>query len=74
MSVRFLVRLLGALWLATLVVSAGFAFMEVQEERERLAQDLRRRASLAGDAVREASERLVARGGAAYEAFLKQTS
>ena len=27
MSVRFLVRLLGALWLVTLVVSAVFAFM-----------------------------------------------
>jgi trehalose 6-phosphate synthase len=61
-SVRFLVRLLGALWLVTLVVSAVFAFMEVQDERERLAEDLRRRAALAGDAVREASERLVARG------------
>ena len=62
MSVRFLIRLLGALWLATLVVSAGFAYMEVQAERARLAQDLGRRAALAADAVREASERLVARG------------
>ncbi|HEU5321444.1 MAG TPA: trehalose-6-phosphate synthase, partial [Methylomirabilota bacterium] len=59
---RFLIRLLGALWLATIFVSAGFAYLEVREERERLSQDLQRRAALAADAVREASERLVARG------------
>jgi len=59
---RFLIRLLGALWLATLIVSAAFAWYEVTEERTRLAEDLQRRAALAADAVREASERLVARG------------
>ena len=59
---RFLIRLLGALWLATLVVSAAFAWYEVTEERTRLADDLQRRAALAADAVREATERLVARG------------
>jgi trehalose 6-phosphate synthase len=59
---RFLIRLLGALWLATLLVSGGFAWYEVHQERSRQAEDLQRRASLAADAVREASERLVARG------------
>ena len=59
---RFLIRLLGALWLATLVVSAAFAWSEVTQERRRLVEDLQRRAVLAADAVREASERLVARG------------
>ena len=59
---RFLIRLLGALWLSTLVVSVGFAWYEVHEERRRLAEDLQRRAALTADAVREASERLVARG------------
>ena len=59
---RFLIRLLGALWLATLVVSAAFAWHEVTQERRRLVDDLQRRAVLAADAVREASERLVARG------------
>src|SRR4029434_885708 len=59
---RFLIRLLGALWLATLIVSAAFAWYEVTEERTRLAEDLQRRAALAADAVREPSERLVARG------------
>src|SRR5688572_8498682 len=59
---RFLIRLLGALWLATLLVSGGFAWYEVHQERTRQAEDLQRRAALAADAVREASERLVARG------------
>jgi trehalose-6-phosphate synthase len=59
---RFLVRLLAGIWIATLVVSVGFAYLEVREERTRLIQDLQRRASLTADAMREASERLVARG------------
>jgi trehalose-6-phosphate synthase len=59
---RLLVRLLGGIWLATLVVSGGFAYLEIREERARLEQDLQRRASLAADAVREASERVVGRG------------
>jgi trehalose-6-phosphate synthase/HAMP domain-containing protein len=68
---RFLIRLLGALWLATLVVSAGFAWSEVTAERRRLTEDLHRRAALAADAVREASERLVARGSrTGYERVL----
>jgi trehalose 6-phosphate synthase len=68
---RFLIRLLGALWLATLVVSAGFAWTEVAAERRRLTEDLHRRAGLAADAVREASERLVARGSrTGYERVL----
>jgi trehalose 6-phosphate synthase len=59
---RFLIRLLGALWLATLLVSGGFAWYEVHQERTRQIEDLQRRSALAADAVREASERLVARG------------
>src|SRR5207237_1342040 len=48
---RFLIRLLGALWFATLVVSVGFAWYEVHEERSRLVEDLQRRASLTAAAV-----------------------
>src|SRR5262245_61692131 len=59
---RFLIRLLGALWLTTLIVSVGFAWYEVTQDRRQLEKDLQRRASLAADAVREASEPLVARG------------
>jgi trehalose 6-phosphate synthase len=60
---RFLIRLLGGIWLATLVVSAGFAYMEVREERVRLIEDLKRRAALVGYTVAQASESLIARGG-----------
>ena len=60
---RFLVRLLGGIWLATLLVSAGFAYLEVREERARLVEDLKRRAALVGYTVGQASESLVARGG-----------
>jgi len=59
---RFLIRLLGALWLTTLIVSVGFAWYEVTQDRRGLEEDLQRRAILTADAVREASERLVARG------------
>ena len=60
---RFLVRLLGGIWLATLLVSAGFAYLEVREDRARLVEDLKRRAALVGYTVSQASENLVARGG-----------
>ena len=72
---RFLIRLLGALWFATLVVSVGFAWYEVHEERSRLVEDLQRRASLTADAVREAAERLGPRPSrAGYERLLMRFS
>ncbi len=58
---RLMLRLLAGIWLATLVVTGGFAYLEIQEERARIEQDLQRRAALAADAVREASERVVGR-------------
>jgi trehalose-6-phosphate synthase/HAMP domain-containing protein len=70
---RFLLRLLAALWLATLVVSVGFTYLEIREDRDRLVHDLQRRASLVADAVREAAEPLIARqarGG--YDRILKR--
>jgi trehalose-6-phosphate synthase/HAMP domain-containing protein len=70
---RFFLRLLGALWLATFVVSAGFAWYERHAERSKQIEDLNRRAALAADAVREASERLVARGArTGYERVLNR--
>src|SRR3989442_15775520 len=59
---RFLIRLLGALCLTTLIVSVGFAWYGVTQDRRGLEEALQRRAILTADAVREASERLVARG------------
>src|SRR5436190_18420426 len=68
---RLLVRLLGGISLAVILVTAGFAYLEVQEERTRLVQDLQRRAVLAGDAIREAAEPLVARSArTGYERVL----
>ncbi len=58
---RLLLRLLAGIWLATLVVTVGFTYLEVVEDRSRLVQDLGRRAALAADAVREAAEPLAAR-------------
>ena len=70
---RFLIRLLGGIWLATLVVFAGFAYLEVREERARQIEDLQRRAALVGYAVGQASESLVARGSkAGYERVLSR--
>jgi trehalose 6-phosphate synthase len=59
---RLVVRLLGGISLAVVLVTAAFTYLEVHEERIRLEHDLQRRAGLLADAVREASERLVARG------------
>src|SRR5437867_2067329 len=68
---RFFVRLLGGIWLVTLVVAAGFAYLEVREERERQIESRKRRATLVGAAVAEASERLVTRGArTGYERVL----
>ena len=70
---RLLVRLLGGISLAVVVVTAGFSYLEVQEERTRLEQDLQRRAVLAADAVREAAEPLVARSArTGYERVLSR--
>src|SRR5215470_11325474 len=59
---RLLLRLMAGIWLATLLVTGGFAYLEIREERTRLQEDIVRRAVLAADAVREASERVVGRG------------
>ena len=70
---RLLIRLIAATSLATAIVIGGFAYHEVRDERARLQQDLQRRASLLGDAVREAVEPAVARGGrASFERILKR--
>ena len=58
---RFLIRLLGAIWIATLLVTVGFAYLEVREDRARLIADLERRAVVVGESVREAVEPPLAR-------------
>ena len=58
---RLLLRLLGGIWLATLLVTVASTYLEVRGERTRLQDDLVRRAALVADAVREAAEPLVAK-------------
>jgi trehalose 6-phosphate synthase len=59
---RLLIRLLGGISFAVVLVTAAFTYLDVHHERIRLEEDLQRRAALVADAAREASERLVARG------------
>src|SRR5881296_1565288 len=59
---KFTIRLVGAIWLSVLIVIGGFAFLQIREERERLVDDLKRRAVLVGEGLKEAIEPQVARG------------
>jgi hypothetical protein len=52
--VRITYRLVAAICLAVLVVIAGFAYLQIREERARLVRDLERRAALLAEGLREA--------------------
>jgi len=70
---RFTVRLVAAIWLSALAVIGGFAYLQIVEERERLTQDLERRAALLGEGLKEAAEPALARGSVpAIERLLKK--
>src|SRR3989442_15713538 len=53
---KLTIRLVGAIWLSVLIVIGGFAFLQIREERERLVDDLKRRAVLVGEGLKEAIE------------------
>ncbi len=55
-------RLVGAIWLAALAVIGGFTYLQVGGERQRLFDDLERRAGLLGEGLAEAAEPALARG------------
>jgi trehalose 6-phosphate synthase len=55
-------RLIGAIWLSTLIVIAAFAVFQVEAERRTLITDLENRAVLVGEGLKEAVEPAVARG------------
>src|SRR5437870_13844704 len=59
---KFTIRLVGAIWLSVLIVIGGFAFLQIREVRDRLLDDLKRRAVLVGEGLKEAIEPQVARG------------
>jgi len=70
---KLTLRLVAAIWISALLVIAGFAFLQVREERERLVADLERRALLLGEGLREAIQPVVARGSTAgVERILKR--
>jgi trehalose-6-phosphate synthase len=70
---KFTVRLVAAMWLAALAVIGGFAYMQIAEERQRLTQDLERRAALLGEGLQEAVEPALVRGSRpAIERLLKK--
>jgi len=72
---RLTIRLVAAIWLSALVVIGAFAFLQIREERERLVDDLKRRAVLVGEGLKEAIEPVVARGSTAgVERILKKFS
>jgi len=70
---RLVIRLLGAIWISSLVIIAGFAFLQVQSERSRMLTDLERRAWLMGEGLKEAIEPAILRGQPArIERILKK--
>src|SRR2546428_5630416 len=70
---KLTIRLVGAIWLSVLIVIGGFAFLQIREERERLVDDLKRRAVLLGEGLKEAIEPQVARDSTAgVERVLKK--
>jgi trehalose 6-phosphate synthase len=60
--VRLTAWFLGAIWIATLAITGGFAFFQVREEHVRLHTDLERRATLLAEGLRESVEPLLRRG------------
>ncbi len=62
---KLILRLLGAIWVSSLVIVAGFAFLQIQSERARVLTDLERRAWLLGEGLKEAIEPAIQRGSPA---------
>jgi trehalose-6-phosphate synthase len=58
---RFTVRLVVALWLASLVVIGAFAYFQFLEQRQRLTEELDRRAALMSDSLKEVLEPVLGR-------------
>src|SRR5882672_2995939 len=68
----FTLRLVGVIWLSAMLVVAGFAWLQIREERARLGADLERRAVLLGEGLREAVEPVVVRGAPAVQRILNR--
>jgi trehalose 6-phosphate synthase len=59
---KFILRLVGAIWLSSLVIIAGFVFVQARSERDSERTDLERRAWLLGEGLKEAVEPVIQRG------------
>ena len=55
-------RLLGSIWVATLVIMVGFTLFQIDEQQQQLTHELESRATLVGEGLKEAIEPVVARG------------
>jgi len=55
-QVKLVLRLLGAIWVSSLVIIAGFALVQIYAERDQILTDLERRAWLTGEVLKEAVE------------------
>jgi trehalose-6-phosphate synthase/HAMP domain-containing protein len=53
---KFTLRLVSAIWLSVMLVIGVFAYLQIREERERLAGDLQRRAMLIAEGLSDAIE------------------
>jgi trehalose 6-phosphate synthase len=58
---RIVLRLVGAIWISALLIMGGFAFLQVRDERDRLHNDLERRAALLAESLKESVEPAVRR-------------
>jgi len=53
---KFTLRLVSAIWLSVMLVIGAFAYLQIRDERERLAGDLQRRAMLVAEGLNDAIE------------------
>ncbi len=67
---RLSVRLVGGIVLSAMLVMAGFTLLQIRDERQRLVDDLGRRAALLAEGLRESVEPAVRRGSPARVARL----
>jgi len=70
---KFTLRLVSAIWLSVMLVIGVFAYLQIREERERLAGDLQRRAMLIAEGLTDAIEASSAKQSpAAIERIVKK--
>ncbi|MGH7304505.1 MAG: trehalose-6-phosphate synthase [Candidatus Rokuibacteriota bacterium] len=70
---KFTLRLVSAIWLSVMLVIGVFAYLQIRDERERLAGDLQRRAMLISEGLTDAIEASSARQSpAALERIVKK--